>query len=61
MRAQVWTLDVINSEARINAQLTPPVHAALNAEVLAVGNAIKRLYAYSYQVLRLTSCARPDR
>ena len=30
---------------------TPPVHAQLNAEVLNVGNSIKRLYAYSYQVL----------
>ena len=48
---EVWALDIIKAEVAITPSFTPPVHAQVNAEVLNVGNSIKRLYAYAYQVL----------
>jgi hypothetical protein len=48
---EVWTLEIAHAQAAMTPLFTPPVHAQLNAEVLNVGNSIKRLYAYSYQVL----------
>ena len=48
---EVWALDVIKSEVAHTPSFTPPVHAQINAEVVNVGNSIKRLYAYAYQVL----------
>lgn len=49
---QVWALDVIRRESTaMKGGLSPPIQKAIEDEVLAGGNAIKRLYAYYYQVL----------
>ena len=48
---EVWALDIIKSEVSVTPSFTPPVHAQINAEVVNIGNSIKRLYAYAYQVL----------
>ena len=49
---QIWALDLVQQEAMAsNSKLSAPVHALLNRQILDVGQAAKRLHAYTYQVL----------
>lgn len=51
---EVWCLDIVRAEAAASEPskgFSPPVHAVLMSEVNEVANCVKRLYAYSYQVL----------
>ena len=51
---EVWCLDIVRAEAAASDPskgFSPPVHAVLIGEINEVANCVKRLYAYSYQVL----------
>ena len=50
---EVWSLDVVRAEAQSadNRGFSAPIHSLMVQEVMEVGNCVKRLYAYTYQVL----------
>jgi len=47
---EVWALDIVRAEHRAGA-LSAPIHAQLNDKLCEIGGCVKRLYAYSFQVL----------
>jgi len=46
----VWVFEVISNEAK-RSGMPGPIHASMNNEVQKVGDSIKRLFSYQYQVL----------
>lgn len=48
---QALTLDLIRENASASKTMAPPIHAQLNAQIVDIGDCIKQLYSYSYQVL----------
>ena len=55
----VWVFEVISNEAK-RSGVPGPIHAAMNNEVQKVGDSIKRLFSYQYQV-STSRHARTDR
>ena len=48
---QVWTMEVIKDEAMRASSFSPPIHAQLNDRVATIGDCVKRLFAFQFQVL----------
>ena len=46
----VWAFEVIHKESA-RSGITAPIHRAMNYEVQKEGDAVKRLFAYQYQVM----------
>jgi len=49
---EVWALELVREEVyRKGARVSPPIHARLQSEVTDIGDHVKKLFAYRYQVL----------
>jgi len=47
---EIWAVQNINRQAKKGA-MSPPIHANLNKEVFEIGDALKNIFAASFQVL----------